>query len=204
VKGFDDPIETVRTISDVDVEISFRNADKATSLGVELGFRKAMSPWADILNNFFLSGNFAYIDSSIKLDKSSPENENDQFIPFLTSDKRPMQGQSPYIANLSFGYDNFHTRRSANLLYNVFGKRISTLGINGNPDIYEAPFHRLDFVAKWGLNDTYDEQRKKIGYTLGLRITNILGSKRQETQAGNKVLEFDPGRSFDISFTMKY
>jgi outer membrane receptor for Fe3+-dicitrate len=203
-KDFINPIETVRTISDVDVEISFRNAPSAQSVGLEAGFRKSLSNIGSFLNNFYLSGNYAYIESEIELDKDNPEFANDQFIPFLTSDKRPMQGQSPYVVNASFGYDNFHTRRSAAFLYNVYGKRITSLGINGNPDIYAEPFHQLDFVAKWGLNDSYDEQRKKIAYTLGFKVQNILGSTREETQGGLLVRSYDPGRSYGISFSMKY
>jgi len=203
-KDFINPIETVRTVSDVDVEISFRNAPSAQSVGLEAGFRKSLAPLGSLLNNVYFSGNYAYIDSEIDLDKDNPEFANDQFIPFLTSDKRPMQGQSPYVINASLGYDNFHTRRSLAFLYNVYGKRITSLGINGNPDIYAEPFHQLDFVAKWGLNDSYDEQRKKIAYTLGFKVQNILGSTREETQGGLLVRSYDPGRSYGINFSVKY
>ncbi len=204
VKDFTDPIETVRTINDVDIEISFRNAQSAQSLGVEAGFRKNLESYFPALKNYFVSSNFAWIDSEITLDKEAPENENDQFIPFLTTESRPMQGQSPYVFNLKFGYDNFFTRRSAIFLYNVYGERISSLGINGNPDIYEQPFHRLDFVLKWGLNDTYDEQEKRIGYTLTFKVKNILDSEITEEQGGRTTSRIQPGREFNLSFSMKY
>lgn len=203
-KQFINPIETVRTISDVDIETSYRNAQSATSLGVEIGVRKNFEGLWSGLKHFFVAGNFTYIDSKIKLDKNAPENLNDQFIPFLTTEERPMQGQSPYVVNLQMGYDNFFTRRSAVLLYNVFGERISALGINGNPDIYEQPFHKLDFVVKWGLNDTYDVQKKKIGYTLSLKASNLLNSEVTMKQGTQTSMRYQPGRAFSISFSAKY
>lgn len=203
-KDFVDPIETVRTIADVDVETSYRNAQSATSVGLEAGFRKNLQSLWPNLQNYYFSGNFALIDSSITLDKNAPENQNDQFIPFLTTETRPMQGQSPYVFNLQWGYDNFFTRSSAIFLYNVYGERISALGINGNPDVYEQPFKKLDFVMKWGLNDTYDVQVKKIGYTLSFKANNLMDSEVVETQGGVTSLVYKPGRSYSLSLSMKF
>lgn len=203
-KEFIDPIESVRGVADVDVLISFRNAESARSLGLELGFRKRLDNYAPFLKNYFVSGNYAYIDSQIELGKDKPENANDEFLRQLTSENRPMQGQSPYVFNFKFGYDNYFTRRSAIFLFNVFGERIDVLGLNGNPDIYEQPFKRLDFVLKWGLNDTYDEQVKKIGYTVTFKAKNLLDSSRETTQQDKVVERYDPGRSYSLSFSMKY
>ena len=203
-KNFTDPIETVRTISDVDIETSYRNAESATSTGIELGFRKNLKGLWKNLEHYYVAGNYTYIDSQINLNKDAPENQNDQFIPFLTTEKRAMQGQSPYVVNVQFGYDNFYTRRSAVLLYNVYGERISALGINGNPDVYEQPFHKLDFVVKWGINDTYDEQEKKIGYTLTFKASNLLDSAITMKQGEKTSLQYSPGRTFSLNFSMKY
>jgi len=203
-KNFANPIETVRTISDVDVETSYRNAESATSTGVEVGFRKNLKGLSKKLAHYYVSGNYTLIDSQINLNKDAPENKNDQFIPFLTTEKRAMQGQSPYVANIQVGYDNFFTRRSAVLLYNVYGERISELGIFGNPDIYEQPFHKLDFVVKWGLNDTYDEQEKKIGYDLTFKAENLLNSAKTRTQGDKTTFQSYPGRFYSMTFSMKY
>ena len=203
-KDFNNPIETVRTIKDVDVEVSFRNADSAELIGAEFGFRHKLERYWGRLKHFYVSGNYAYIDTEITLDKESDENQFDEFIPNLTSETRPMQGASKYVVNFQLGYDNFFTRRSVVLLYNVFGERIVELGILGNPDIYEQPFHRLDLVIKWGLNDTHDEQRKKIAYDLTFKAKNLLNSEFEEMQ-GNKVTYRDElGRFYSLSFSMKF
>ena len=66
------------------------------------------------------------------------------------------------------------------------------------------PFEKLDFVLKWGLNDTYDEQVKRIGYTLTFKANNILDSKVEARQGDETVYSFSPGRSYSLSFSMKY
>lgn len=203
-KDFINPIEQVRSRADEDIEISYRNARSATSIGFEIGFRKNLESLSASLKNYFTAGNYAYIDSEIDLDKTSPENQTDIFIPFLTSDKRPMQGQSPYVVNLQIGYDNFFTRRSAVLLYNVNGERISSLGINGNPDVYEQPFHKLDFVVKWGLNDTYDDQVKKIAYQMSFKAENILDNQIERKEGDSITESRNIGRSFSLGFSMKF
>jgi outer membrane receptor protein involved in Fe transport len=140
------------------------------------------------------------IHSNIELD----ENSDDPVIQELSTTDRPMQGQSDYVINFNAGYDNINTGRSAILAFNQFGERITKLGSYGAPDYYEQPYAKLDFVLKWQLNDTYDEQVKKIGYSLGFKAENLLDSPRKVHQ-GNVVVErYEPGRSFNLSFSMKY
>ena len=174
------------------------NAEGAESLGFEIGFRKNLDGLLGDLEHYFVESNYTWIDSEVTLRKEDIESNN------LTTNDRPMQGQSPYVVDFKMGYDNFFTRRSAMFLYNVYGKRISALGINGTPDVYEQPFHRLDFVVKWGLNDTYDEQEKRIGYTVSLKLKNLLDSEKEDTQGGKVVEKSKPGRSATLGFSMKF
>ena len=204
MKDFTNPVETIvnqDTQSQSGTKIiSFRNALGATSKGFELSFRKKLGFLGGPLSNYFVASNYAYIDSNIRLDTNS----NDAMIKELTTTDRPMQGQSPYVVNFNIGYDNLNTGRSAIFAYNEYGKRIVALGSYGAPDYYELPFEKLDFVMKWRLNDTYDEQVKKIGYSLGLKMENILDSKK-EVRQGDVVYEtYKPVRSINLSFSMKY
>tara|TARA_R110001592_G_scaffold304802_1_gene577284 strand:+ start:5151 stop:8312 length:3162 start_codon:yes stop_codon:yes gene_type:complete len=203
-KEFTNPIETVVNI-DTNSQagnkiVTYRNALGATSSGFEIGLRKKLGFLGNNFNDYFISMNFASIDSNIELDQSS----NDQFIQELTTTDRPMQGQSPYVFNFNMGYDNINTGRSAILAFNQYGERIIALGSFGAPDYYEQPFSKLDFVVKWRINDTYDEQMKKIGYSVGFKVSNILASS-VEVHQGDQVAEaYEPGRSFNLSFLMKY
>lgn len=203
-KDFTNPVETIENIDPYSQSgtkiITFRNAQGATSSGIELSLRKKLDFIGNSFSNYFIAINYAIIDSNIQLDKSS----SDEVIQQLTSSSRPMQGQSPYVKNINIGYDNINTGRSAIFLYNEFGKRIDRLGSYGAPDYYEYPFKKLDFVLKWRLNDTYDEQVKKIGYSLGLKIQNILDSEFVIKQGGVVSDSYKPGTSFNLSFSMSY
>jgi hypothetical protein len=55
-----------------------------------------------------------------------------------------MQNQSPYLINAGLYYNNAESGLQANILYNVFGKRIFAVGSTENPTIYEMPRHVID------------------------------------------------------------
>jgi TonB-dependent receptor len=203
-KDFTNPIETITNI-DTNSQagnkiISYRNALGATSTGWELGLRKKLNFIDQDLSNYFIAFNYASIESEIDLDKNS----DDTMIKELTSSVRPMQGQSPYVSNLQIGYDNINTGRSALLLYNEYGERIVSLGTYGAPDYYEKPYKKMDFVVKWQLNDSYDEQIKKVKWSLNFKAENLLDSKKTITQGSVISKEYSPGQSFSFSFSAKY
>ncbi len=205
-KNFTYPVETV-VIDDPDAQggtkkVSFRNADSATSTGVEFSIRKKLGIGSSSTStsNYFVSSNLAFIDSAVKIHRVA----GDEFLENITTLDRPMQGQSPYVVNINFGYDNLNTGRSAIFAYNEFGKRIVKLGSFGAPDFYEQPFKKLDFVVKWRLNDTYDEQIKKIGYSLGFKATNLLDSSVDIYQGNILADTHKPGRTYSLSFSAKY
>lgn len=203
-KDFTNPIETVRSQADVDIEITYRNAKTATSEGFELGFRKNLDFISSWLTNLYVEGNYTDIESSVTLNKDNPDFANDPFVQNLTTGDRPMQGQSPYVINFQLGYDNLNTGRSVVLAYNEFGERITSLGINGNPDIYEQPFEKLDLIIKWRLNDTFDEQRKKIGYAISFEAENLLDSEIVMKQGSETVYQEKVGQTYKLSFSAKY
>lgn len=208
-KEFTNPIEKVN-IADSDSQdgndiVSYRNAKSAQSTGFEIGVRKKFNFISEDLQNYFASVNYAQINSKIKLDKNEIEPEGQtRIIQNLTTSSRAMQGQSPTVTNIQIGYDNVFTGRSAILLYNSFGKRIDSLGSYGDPDKYEQAYKKLDFVVKWQLNDTYDLNEHKIGYTVAFKANNLLDSTKKVTQGGLLIEEEKPGRSFNISFSVKY
>ena len=96
------------------------------------GFAQRL-PWQDI----YFGANYARIDSEIDLGESQGIQTNAQ---------RPLQGQSKYVGNASISYQHPEGRTEATLLFNVFGERISRVGVNGLPDVYEQPFNQLDFT----------------------------------------------------------
>ena len=58
---------------------------------------------------------------------------------------RPMYGQSPYIINAFATFKNDSLGLIFNTSYNVQGKKLAAIGIGRIPDVYEQPFHSLNF-----------------------------------------------------------
>lgn len=168
-KQFEHPIESVIAVSAVSGTVStLANAQGATNLGAELDGRK------ELIAGFYLQGNVAVIASRVNLDGT----EGNQ-----TSSVRPLQGQSPYVANVLVGWEHDVTRTTITAAWNVFGPRIVAVGTAGIPDTYELPVHRVDLVVAQG-----------IGEHLNLRLTgrnllNAAARQRIGTEIASEVRE---------------
>ena len=188
-KQFFNPIELIILPGSSRI-ISFDNAESATNSGIELELYKDfsfMNRWLE--NNFwsdmYISANYAYIKSEITLGTDRPGGQ--------TNNVRPLQGQSPYVANFQLGYDNKDKDISASLLFNVFGKRISEAGTSGKPDVYEQPFNQLDFVYS-----------QKLFGNLGIsfKAKNLLDDEALFLVGDEVARSFTKGRTFSIG--LKY
>ncbi len=179
--------------------VTYYNAAAAEIYGVELDVYKSLSfvgdwkpgqktlrtwlrkvPWDDIYVGF----NYAYIESSIEL---SPE------LVFQTNEERPLQGQSPYVMNFQLGYQDPGGKQEWTLLANRFGRRISQVGVNLAPDIYEEPVTQLDFVYARKLWDVW---------TLKVRLRNLLDPEVLFTQGSENTREYTKGR--ELTVTMEW
>ena len=191
-KVFLNPIESVFR-SSTDKATELRNAVKARNVGLELSFKKNFGFIRDALEDLYMAGNASWIFSRIEMPKSN--------LIIQTNRTRPLQGQSPFVVNGHLGYDNVDLGLSAVLLYNVFGKRIATVGVDGLQDIYEQPFHQLDFVAK---------KRIRKGFEAGLKFGNIINAASRFTQEDRSnrkqhtTRSTKKGRSFSLSLSWSY
>ncbi len=196
-KQFTNPIELVSVPASGNL-LQIRNADSATNIGIEFDLYKSLGPvaglswfpefmqslpWADI----YVGANYAKIDSEIDLG----ENQGIQ-----TNAVRPLQGQSSYVANASLSYQHPEGRTEATLLFNVFGERISRVGVSGLPDVLEQPFEQLDF--------TLSQQLPWDGWKAKLRLRNLLDSGVDFTQGGESTRRFKKGREAAISVEWKF
>ncbi|MFY7963914.1 MAG: TonB-dependent receptor domain-containing protein, partial [Chitinophagaceae bacterium] len=134
-KNFQNPIEQVFIVAGGGAStFVYTNPQAANSIGAELEFRKKLDVVG--LRNFTIQTNFAYIHSRIKDDALASAG--------LLKD-RPMQGQSPYVVNVGLLYDVEKLGLNITLLYNQIGERISLVGNNVVPDIWEASRPIFDF-----------------------------------------------------------
>ena len=191
-KQFQDPIESVILASAEANLTSFDNAEAADNFGVEFELYKNLDfldewwGWGPVWERFYINTNYAWIDSQITL------SEDDASI--QTSDQRPLQGQSPYVWNFQFGYDDDERDIHAALLYNVFGERIVDVGVSGSPDKYQQPRPSLDFVYSQGFGN----------WKLKGKLKNLLDPKIEITQGTETTRSTRFGREYSIALEYNF
>lgn len=156
-KRFIDPIEIV-SFNTAPNNIQPLNNGVADLYGAEFEMRKALG-FAKEKNahmRFELGLNFTYVLSRINMNEVIIKNgtiertekeirEENAREGEVIKDYRPMYGQSPWIVNAYATFRNDSLGFAVNVSYNVQGKKLAVIGIGSLPDVYEQPFHSLNF-----------------------------------------------------------
>ena len=194
-KDFLNPIELVASPASGSL-LDIRNAESATNRGIEFDYYRSFDfarawswlPWdAEKLpwDELFLGFNYARIESEIDL------GENPGLV---TNAVRPLQGQSPYVGNVSLSWLPESGKYEATLLYNVAGERISRVGIQGVPDTLEQPFDQVDFT----LSATLPWE----GWKLKTRLRNLLDPEASYMVGDLVERRFRKGR--EVAFNVEW
>ncbi|UXP30590.1 TonB-dependent receptor [Reichenbachiella agarivorans] len=201
-KTFQDPIELVRIpLQATSTEYQPRNVGDGTLFGLELEFRKNLDFIAQFLESFSINGNMTLVKSEIQMtDTEYVSRVNNARDGQTIENTRPMAGQAPYILNGGIGYDNSKLGMDVGLFYNVRGATLTIVGGGIFPDIYEQPFHSLNF----NLNKSFGINRKS---SVSFGIDNILNSERRVDYTGYKAsnqpyTRYSPGTSFNVSYKL--
>ena len=123
-KRFLNPIEQVVADGSVpsNLLLTYTNPKNASVIGVEIELRKNLNGWLDFYTNS------ALIKSTVNVNQRL----------------RQLQGQSNYILN---GGLNIHKNKTSfSISYNRIGDRISAVGFQGYPDIFENSRDVIDAV----------------------------------------------------------
>jgi hypothetical protein len=122
------------------------NSDRARNYGWELEFRKSLAFLGGYFRNFQITGNYTRVQSSVSFDLVQGNSTNTTIV----KASRPMQGQSPYMINLSLLFTDPDLGTAVSLLYNKFGRRLETVGFLAS-DIYEEPRDLIDISVTQSL-----------------------------------------------------
>ncbi len=185
---------------------------RSSSMEETVRRRKRIGALASFFRDLSFIGNFAYIYSQINPGEgfqfvlTDPNSGLEELKSFAnTNNKRPLEGQSPYVLNASLGYKNSvswsqerDVYTSVFLNYHVFGPRISGIGTNGVPDVYEQPFHSLDLVFRQSLS-LYLSFSFTAKNLLNPLVQTTLGPERLDN---NLVESYKKGRSFGLSMKL--
>ncbi len=166
-KYFKNPIETITQSVSGNPAYTFANADFSTSVGIEAEVRKSFLDLSEskFIQNLSWVFNASLIKSNVSLEGLGEKVEG--------QDKnRAMMGQSPYIVNSGFYYEDADNNLQVSLLYNVIGKRIFVVGDYRNPTVYEMPRQAIDLTitksitsrleVKGGIQDILNQKYRFI------------------------------------------
>ena len=196
-KQFTNPIETVlRTVGEGRF-VSYQNVDEARVYGLELEGRRKLDAWTSntLLRRLALGANFSYVNSYV--DIPAEELTIIRATDPGADDKRHLEGQSPFLMNLSLNYENEESGSVLGLYYTVFGDRLATVTEGATPDVFEKSRADLDL--------TY---ARPLPANLRLKVAakNLLGSDYRMIQT-YKDAEYDYqfySRSRTVSIGLTY
>lgn len=127
-KSISSPIEE-RRVSGTGgaAERSWFNASHAVNAGYEIELRKHLGFIGEYFRFFQFVANYTHIKSEVPYRELSGNSG-------VVEGTRSMQGQSPYMVNVSLFFTEPTLGTSVNILYNEYGSRIDAIGQIGNGD----------------------------------------------------------------------
>lgn len=182
VKTFQSPIEQ-NIVPATDLRQTFFNARGARNFGFELEFRQNLRSVSAALNDFALSSNFTFVDSNIEI--------NPEQLSVLTTQSRPLMGQSRYVFNGDIQWARPRWHSDARFMANYVSRRITDLGSFGVPDIYQEPNVNLDFMYQYSRG----ERRK---WSIRFEAENLTNNYFHWTQGPFTQRLYQLGRTFQI------
>ncbi len=188
LKKFNSPIESTILPSN-DLRQSFINAKGARNFGVELEMRQDLKAlWAP-LKEFSVSSNFTFVDSNIQI---KPED-----AAILTSQNRPLLGQSRYIYNGTLQWARPRWRSDARVMAGYVSRRITDVGTFRLPDIYQEATPNIDVVYQY----THGERNQ---WTYRVEGENLTNTDFRWTQGPFTQRQYVLGRTFQVGLTYTF
>jgi hypothetical protein len=168
----------------------FFNSGSATNSGWEFEFRKSLDFLGGYFSNFSVNANYTRVRSEVEFTNTLGNSSNTRF----EIATRPMQGQSPYMINLSILFTEPTYGTSINIAYNKYGRRLQTVGFNAS-DIYEEPRDLVDIAVSQPI----------VGRLEGkLTVKNLNGKDRVLTRDGQMYEQTSTGTTYglELSFSL--
>ena len=187
-KRFTNPIEMTIVPSN-DLRETFVNAKSARNVGFELEFRRSLALISNRLREVAFSSNFTFVDSSIEI---QPEDAT-----IITSQSRPLLGQSRYIANASLQWQRPSWHSNGKIFANYVSRRVSDVGTFSLPDIYQEGNTSLDVVYQYTLGE-------KAKWALRFEGENLLNNEYRWTQADIIQRDYRLGRTFQVGLSYSF
>ena len=200
-KHFQNPIENkMDAQSNLDLLIfGFNNAKSARAFGAEIDVRKNLSFISDKkwLDNLIVGANFTYVNSKVQVDSAV----------FGFTKDRPLQGQSPYLINLSLLYNDAATGLGFSALYNRVGERIYIVGTSSIPTTWEKARNVIDLQVSKSLLKNKAELKFTISDILNQPYLFYWNYDKKDTykEGTDRVFQkYALGTTYTLGFTYKF
>jgi hypothetical protein len=177
-KHFDNPVELRIRNQSSNNRAEFMNASSALLWGAEWELRTGLGRLHELMQPFSVVGNYTWIYSEVKGER-----------------KRAMQGQSPYLINAILFFEPFDAKTQMSLLYNKYGRRISKVGVDNFPDVFEQGRESLEF--SW-------TQTLATGLKAKFTARNLTSAEKVETQGGLIVKRVETPASYSLGVTYAF
>jgi TonB-dependent receptor len=199
-KEIDAPLEKVavdaRSGGDL---ITYTNSPPGKVYGFEIEARTSLDRVDDLLRDFSVGANFAYIVSSVK---NPPTVQITKAEVGIFDKDRPLYDQSPYVINADLTYDNARLGTTMSLAYSVAGERLYIVN-NGGYDIYEQPAPQLDFFITQRLWKHW-KLRFAARNLLNPEFERTYGKSGEAPRALGPYNSYRKGRQFTLSLSVSY
>lgn len=210
-KRINNPIETYVDDNGNALVTRFANAPNADLYGVELETQKYFDLSSLVKGRLFATRravaivNYTYTKSRINV----RPNDGVRAFPLsvtqanqLFRDGTSLTGQSDHLVNAEFGLENTGRLSQQTFLLSYASNRVTRRGPSGQPDIFEIPGFKLDFVARQGVRIAGIETEMK------LEIRNITGTRYQELQqnGANRIFynRYDVGTTANFGLSVNF
>lgn len=200
VKDFTDPIEfRLDPSSNADSRRYFyQNALSARTVGVEIEVRKTLDFISESLKNFSFFGNYTYLRSEVVFNDLNAGNKE-------VKANRPLQGQSPYLINAGLQFSSPVV--NASVLYNRVGERLTLVGNDEFPNVYERPRNQLDLQLAHKVMDGKGEFKINFGDILNnpFYFYENIDAKTSFTKGVDRMFSnYKQGSTITVGFTYDF
>ncbi len=180
--------------------MTYQNSKEALLYGAEIELLLQLERLSPALADFSFGLNTSLMKTDVKVNYGSTSLENNP--------SRKLQGASEWIVNSDLKYDFEFSeimKNSVSLVYGVYGPRIFAVGSAGMDNIYEQPFHKLDFVWTSKLTKNIDAKFAVDNILNSLYKMELGNENRFTINESSLLLEsFKRGRGFSLNLSYTF
>ena len=175
---------------------TFLNSDSATLYGLELEAKSSLSRLYDFLEWFKVGGNLTWSKSELTLS----DLEKALFAePDYYKETRSLEGQSEWIFNFDFSYQNDDLGLVSTVVYSYYSDRLESAAYQFPNDIWEDAYSTLDFISSYNFGG-FDDWKLKFS------AKNLTAPERISRVYGNASIltKYQTPRSFGLSISKDF